>query len=369
MDVFGPLAFFEGKSLAARCGDKMKIWNVGIIGSGMIADFHARAVGDIENAKVAGFCDGGSGRAKKLAEKFGVRAFGNYEQIIESDEIDIVAITTPSGFHLEPCVAAAKAGKHVICEKPLEITLERCDAMIEAHKKSGTLLGGIFQSRFNDSLVPLKKAIAGGRFGKITYAGAYIPWWRPDEYYKDSWHGTWKLDGGGALMNQSIHTVDLLVDLMGPVESVQAYMGALGHDIETEDTSVAAVRFANGALGLIYGTTASYPGQTRRVEITGTKGTAVYLDNSFAVWQFAEQQPQDEEIIAKFGQVEGKTGGASDPAAIAYEGHTRNIKAFIDALESGNEFCLSDQESRKAVEVVLAIYKSSEQHKPVNIAG
>jgi len=347
----------------------MKIWNIGIVGAGMIADFHAKAVGDIENAKVAGFCDGGSGRAKKLAEKFGVKVFGNYQEMVESDDINLVAITTPSGFHLEPCVAAAKAGKHVICEKPLEITLERCDAMIEAHKKSGTFLGGIFQSRFNDSLVPLKKAIAEGRFGKITYAGAYIPWWRPDEYYKDSWHGTWKLDGGGALMNQSIHTVDLLVDLMGHIESVQAYMGALGHDIETEDTSVAAVRFVNGALGIIYGTTASYPGQTRRIEITGTAGTAVYLDDSFAVWQFAKEEPQDEEIRKKFGHVSNKTGGSSDPAAIAYQGHTRNIKAFIDSIESGRQFVLSGEESRKAVEVVLAIYKSAGQQRPVNIAG
>jgi len=347
---------------------KMKVWNIGIIGAGVIADFHARAVGDIENAKLIGFCDGGSGRAKKLGEKFGVKAFGDYEEMVVSDEIDIVIITTPSGFHLEPSVAAAEAGKHVICEKPLEITLERCDAMIEAHKKSGTHLGGIFQSRFNDCLVPLKEAIASGRFGKITYAGAYIPWWRADEYYKDSWHGTWKLDGGGALMNQSIHTVDLLVDLMGPVESVQAYMGALGHDIETEDTSVASVRFANGALGVIYGTTASYPGRSRRIEITGTAGTVVYLDDSLTVWEFAEEREEDEGIRKQFGEVVNK-GGASDPTAISYQGHRRNIQAFIDSLESGGEFVLNGEEARKAVEVVLAVYKSAGQQRPVNIAG
>ena len=337
----------------------MKTWNLGIIGAGVIADFHAKAIADIANAKLVGFCDGGSGRAKKLADKYNAKAFDDYQQMVDCSDIDIVTVTTPSGLHLEPTVAAAKAGKHVICEKPLEITLQRCDEMAEAHRKSGTLLGGIFQSRFNDSIVPLREAIKNNRFGKITYAGAYIPWWRADEYYKDSWHGTWKLDGGGALMNQSIHTIDLLIDLMGPVESVQAYAAALGHKIETEDTSVAVVRFANGALGVIYGTTASYPGQSRRVEITGTKGTAIYLDDSYAVWQFAEQKPEDEEILRKFGQTAGKSGGASDPTAIAYQGHKRNIEAFIDSLETGKPFILDAPQSRKAVELVLAIYKAA----------
>ena len=337
----------------------MKTWNFGIIGAGVIADFHARAIADIGNAKLVGFCDGGSGRAKKLAYKYNAKAFDDYQQMVDCNDIDIVTVTTPSGLHLEPTVAAANAGKHVICEKPLEVTLQRCDEMIKAHRASGTLLGGIFQSRFNDSIVPLREAIKNNRFGKITYAGAYVPWWRADEYYKDSWHGTWKLDGGGALMNQSIHTIDLLIDLMGPVESVQAYAGALGHKIETEDTSVAVVRFAGGALGVIYGTTASYPGQSRRIEITGTKGTAVYLDDSYAVWQFAEQKPEDKEILRKFGQTTGQDGGASDPTAIAYQGHKRNIEAFIDSLETGKPFILDAQQSRKAVELVLAIYKAA----------
>ncbi len=220
----------------------MKIWNFGIIGAGLIADFHARAIADIENAKLVGFCDIVSERAKKLAEKFDARVFKDYEEMVNSDQIDIVTVATPSGLHMEPTIAAAKAGKHVICEKPLDITLERIDAMVEAHQKSGTLLGSIFQSRFNDAVTPLREAINSGRFGVITYAGAYVPWWRSDQYYEGSWHGTWKLDGGGALMNQSIHMIDMLCYLMGPVESVQAFVGTLGHpQIETEDTGVAVV--------------------------------------------------------------------------------------------------------------------------------
>ncbi len=229
-------------------------------------------------------------------------------------------------------------------------------------------MGGVFQNRFTDAQTVLRKAINAGRFGVITYAGVYVPWWRTDEYYKDSWHGTWKLDGGGALMNQSIHMVDMLCDLMPPVESVQAYVATLGHpQIEAEDTAVAVMRFDNGALGIVYGTTASYPGQFKRFEITGTKGTVVYLEDSFTVWQFADEKPEDEQIRKQFGQVKGM-GGVADPAAISHELHTRNFKAFIDALESSKDFALSGIEARKAVELILAIYKAAKEQRIVKLS-
>ncbi len=345
----------------------MKTWNIGIVGAGLIADFHARAVNDIDNAKLIGFCDRGSGRASQLAGKYSCQAFVNYEEMVDADDIDILAIATPSGFHMEPTVAAAQAGKHVICEKPLEVTLQRIDAMIDAHDKAGTQLGGIFPYRFNDAMAPLRKAIDSGRFGVITYAGVYVPWWRTDEYYKDSWHGTWKLDGGGALMNQSIHMIDLLCDLMPPVESVQAYAHNLGHpQIEAEDTAVVSLRFISGAVGIIYGTTASWPGQFRRFEITGTKGAVVYLEDSFTVWQFAEETDADEQIRAKFGKISGG-GGVADPAAIDYENHTRNFKAFIDSLETGEEFSINGRQARKAVELIVAIYESAREQKCVKL--
>jgi UDP-N-acetyl-2-amino-2-deoxyglucuronate dehydrogenase len=344
----------------------MKTWNFGIVGSGLIADFHARAIGDLDNAKFVGCCDKIPERAAALADKYDAKAFDTYQDMVASDDIDVVTIATPSGFHLEPAVAAAEAGKHVICEKPVEITLDRIDAMIAAHEKAGTRLGGIFPYRFNDSQKVLREAINSGRFGTISYAGIYVPWWRTDEYYKDSWHGTWKLDGGGAMMNQSIHMVDMLCDVMPPIESLQAYTGAIGHDIETEDTAVAAVKYTNGALGVIYGTTASWPGQFRRFEIMGTKGTVIQVENSFTVWQFADEKPQDKEIRAKFGGITGG-GGVSDPAAITHDNHTRNFKAFLDALETGEDFWIDGAEARKAVEVILAIYQSAKEQKPVKL--
>jgi len=345
----------------------MNVYNFGIIGAGLIADFHARAIKEIDSAKLAGFFDTNSRHSKKLAEKYSVKSFESLNHVLADRQINAVSIATPSGAHMEPALAAAKAGKHVLCEKPLEVTLARIDAMIEAHQKSGTVLGGIFQYRFDDAIAPLKKAIDSGRFGRITCAGVYVPWWRSDEYYENSWHGTWKLDGGGALMNQSIHMVDLLCYLMPPIDSVQAFVATLGHpQIETENTATAAVRFAGGALGIIYGTTASWPGRLKRLEITGTKGTVVYLEDSFTTWQFADERSEDQKIREQFGNVKG-LGSVSDPAAISHENHKRNFQAFINSLAAGGDFDIDGYEARKAVEVILAIYKSAGEHKVVKL--
>ena len=336
----------------------MKIWKFGIVGAGLIADFHAKAIINLENASLIGICGSNPDKTRRLAEKYNCKTFENTEELMCADDIEIVVIATPSGAHLEPTIAAAQHRKHVICEKPLEISLERIDTMIEAHHLAGTKLGGIFNYRYHETVKYLKSAIDSGRFGTITYASVHVPWWRSDDYYKDSWHGTLKLDGGGALMNQAIHMIDLLQHLMGPVDSLQAYTATLGHSIEAEDTGAAVLRFKNNALGVIYGSTASFPGQFRRIEITGTKGTVIQVENSFKVWQFADQTEADNEIFNRFNQVEGG-GGVSDPGAIPFEPHAKNISAFIDALEFGKAFEINGQEARKAVEIVLAIYTSA----------
>jgi UDP-N-acetyl-2-amino-2-deoxyglucuronate dehydrogenase len=346
----------------------MKKWNFGIVGAGVIAGFHARAIGDLPNAKLAGVCDPVREKAAALADKFGCRVFKDYDEMARSGEVDVLTIATPSGLHLGPVVAAAENKKHVVCEKPLEITLERIDRMIAAHKKAGTLLGGIFQNRFKDAMQPLRQAAAEQRFGKITSAVVCVPWWRTDAYYTNTWHGTWKLDGGGALMNQAIHTIDMLCDLMPPVESVMGFADHVGHpQIETEDTAVAALRFTTGAMGLIYGTTASWPGRFMRFEITGTAGTAVYEEDSLTVWKFLNEKPEDKDIIARFGTVKG-TGGGSDPAAINYENHTRNFRAFLDALDKGADFEITGAEARKSVQLILAIYKSAQEKRLVKLS-
>ncbi len=287
----------------------MKIWNFGIVGTGLIADFHARAILSLENARLGGISGRSIDKAKKLAVKYGCEPYDDYKKMIADPRIEIIAIATASGFHLEPAVEAAKHGKHVICEKPLEITLKRIDKMIEAHDKAGTQLGGIFNFRYNESVKVLKEAIDKRRFGKLTYAAVYVPWWRNESYYTGSWHGTLDMDGGGAMMNQSIHMIDMLQYLIGPVKSLQAYSSTLVHDIEAEDTAAAVLKFKNKALGVIYGTTASWPGQFRRLEITGSKGTVIQVENSFKVWQFADEtlrgQGDPEEIRRDRGRGRG----------------------------------------------------------------
>ncbi|KPL17459.1 MAG: hypothetical protein AMS26_00655, partial [Bacteroides sp. SM23_62] len=187
-----------------------------------------------------------------------------------------------------------------------------------------------------------------------------------EKYYKDNWHGTWELDGGGALMNQSIHMIDLLQYLMGPLHSLSAYTATLGHSIEVEDTAVAILQFKNNALGVIYGTTASFPGQFRRLEITGTKGTVIMVENSFKVWQFADELKEDSDILEKFGEIEGG-GGVSDPAAIPFQPHAKNIAAFIHAIEKKQTFAIEGSEARKSVEIILAIYESAKTNKMIHI--
>jgi len=336
----------------------MKKWNFGIIGAGLIADFHAKAIDSLENAQLIGVCGTNQEKAKKLAEKYNCKVFKNHTELLKAESIDIVTIATPSGAHMEPVTEAAEKMKHVLCEKPLEISLERIDKMIAAHEQAGTHLGGIFNFRYDETTEIIKKAIDSGRLGQITYAAVYVPWWRNDAYY-EGWHGTWSLDGGGALMNQSIHMIDLLQYMMGDVKNIGAFTSNLGHpQIETEDTGVAILQFENNALGVIYGTTASYPGQNRRMEITGTKGTIVLVEDSLKVYEFAGSNQQDAEILQKYGAHEGGSGVA-DPAAISYLNHAKNISAFIAAIEEKRQFEINGQEARKAVRIILDIYDSA----------
>ncbi len=340
----------------------MRIWNFGIIGAGAVAEFHAKSIQYLENARLIGVCGSGSGRAEDLAKKYGCRVFPDYHAMLRNGEIDIVTIATPSGLHMEPAIEAAHYGKHVLCEKPLDISLERIDAMIVAHDKAGTRLGGIFNYRFAETTNFLKQAVEKGRFGVLSFASIHVPWWRSDEYYQHPWRGTLELDGGGAMMNQAIHMADMLQYIMGPIDTLQAYIATLGHNIEAEDTATAILRFKNKALGSIYGTTASFPGQPRRIEITGTRGTAILEDSNIKLWQFADETEEDTILRNKYAPT-GSAGGASDPSAIPFELHASNIAAFIEAVEGNHPFKIDGKEARKAVEIVLAMYRSAKENR------
>lgn len=341
----------------------------GIIGCGMIAEFHAAAIAELENAKLVAVSSRNEKNARKIADKYNVPWYQDYHELIKCNDIDIVSICTPSGAHMEPAVAAAEAGKHVVVEKPIEITLERVDKIIETCKRNNVRLCAIFPSRFSESVQLLKKTIDEGRFGTLTLVDCYNKWWRSQQYYDSGgWRGTWELDGGGACMNQAIHAIDLLQWFMGPVETIIAQTDTLCHErIEVEDTAVAVLRFRNKTLGVIEATTSVYPGLKRRLEIHGDKGSVVMEDDSFLMWEFAEKRPADEDIRRKFTPMSVTGHGAADPRAITHENHRRQLQNLVDTLDGKTELLVDGQEGRKAVEIILGIYQSAKTGKPVKL--
>jgi len=341
----------------------------GIIGCGMIADFHARAIADIRGAKLAACFDRVPAAADRLAESTGCKACHDLKEMLADPAVDVVTIGTPSGAHMEPAVAAARAGKHVIVEKPLEITLRRCDRIIDECRKAGVVLSSIFPSRFHEPSIEMKRAVDGGRFGRLTVGDAIVKWYRTQQYYDSgAWRGTWKLDGGGALMNQAIHSVDLLCWLMGPVREIRARTALLAHKrIDVEDVALATLEFENGALGIIEASTAIYPGYLKRIEIHGTAGSAVMEEEDLVKWDFAKKNRRDATIHKKMSQQKSGGGGAADPAAIGHHGHTRQFQDVLKAIKKGTSPSIDGPEGRRSVEVILGIYKAAETGRAVQL--
>ena len=343
---------------------------IAIIGCGMISEFQAKAIGALPDAYVAGFFDTVPEMARKRAAEFGGRAFATLNELAADPQVHAVSICTPSGTHMDPAVQAARAGKHVMVEKPIEITIERVDAIIRACREAGVTLGAIFPRRFQESSRALKDAIDRGRFGRIVLGDVYIKWYRTQEYYdKGGWRGTWKIDGGGALMNQGIHGIDLLQWLMGGIQEVRAFTATLAHErIEVEDTAVATVRFTNGALGAVEGTTGSWPGTKIRIEIGGSKGSVIMEDETILTWSFQDEEPADEEIRSKYGPRENVSGGgAGDPRAISFEGHRLQFEDFVRAIRTGSRPYCGGEDARAAVAVITSIYRAAREGRPVRV--
>jgi predicted dehydrogenase len=333
----------------------------GLVGCGMIADFHARAIGDIPGARLVACFDTVQASVERFAAAKGCRGYQRLDEMLADRDVTIVTVCTPSGAHMDPAVAAARAGKHVVVEKPLEITLERCDQIIGACDQAGVKLCTIFPSRFSAANRLVKDAIDAGRFGRLTLGDAYVKWWRTQQYYDSGgWRGTWALDGGGALMNQAIHNVDLLYWLMGDVAEIRGYTATLAHErIEVEDVAVASLRFRNGALGVIEASTAAYPGFAKRIEIHGDHGSVTVDQDDITVWQFDPETDADRAIREQFaGKSQGKAG-ASDPKAISHAGHAVQLTDFVQAIGRGTAPLVDGREGRKSVEIILAIYEAS----------
>jgi UDP-N-acetyl-2-amino-2-deoxyglucuronate dehydrogenase len=348
---------------------KSRGFGFGIIGCGMIANFHARAVGDIRGAKVVACYDAVPAAADRFAATQGCRAYHNLKEMLADPDVDVVTIGTPSGAHMEPAVAAAKAGKHVIVEKPLEITLARCDKIIRACETAGVKLSAIFPSRFHQSSIELKKAVDAGRFGRLTLGESYVKWYRTQAYYDSgAWRGTWELDGGGALMNQAIHSVDILTWLMGPVVGITAHTGLLAHErIAVEDTAVATLKFANGALGVLEASTAAFPGYLKRIEVHGSEGSAAMEEEDVVAWDFAKKVRSDAAVHARMAARVSTAGGASDPSAIGHHGHTEQFRDVLEAIRENRKPAIDGHEGRRSVEIILGVYKAAETGKVVKL--
>lgn len=329
---------------------------VGIIGTGAIAGIHAAAIKAIKNAELVAVCSSSPDRARKAEAKFGVKAYSDIQAFLTHTDLEVICICTASGRHLEPALAAAKAGKHLIIEKPIEVTLARADQLIEACQTHGVKLAVIFQNRFSSDYQKLKSAVEAGLFGKLLMGNAYVNWFRNEEYYgKSDWKGTIEIDGGGAFINQGIHTIDLLLDLMGEVDAVYAQVKTAYHQIEGEDLGVAIVNFKNGALGNITSATALYPGLPERIEIFGTEGSAILEAGKITQWEIkgSKSTKIESDVIS--------ASGAADPMAISGLLHQKQWDEFISSLETGDDYSVDGPTSRRSLELIRAIYISSKK--------
>jgi UDP-N-acetyl-2-amino-2-deoxyglucuronate dehydrogenase len=333
----------------------------GIVGPGMIGKVHAEAIQALPNARLVAVCGRQATKTQEFAARFGATAYTDYEQFLAHPGLQVVNLCTPSGSHAAEGCAAARAGKHVLTEKPIETTLAKADALIAACDEAGVKLGVIFQSRFLPAVQRIKRALEENRLGRLMLGDAIVKWYRAPEYYADSWHGTLALDGGGALINQAIHTVDLLRWLVGPVETAFALKGALRYpQIEAEDTLVASLRFQNGALGVVQAATSAKPGFKRRVEISGERGTIILDGDAISVWAI----DGEESAASNDAQL---TDGSANPAAISNEGHRLQIADMVQAILENRVPMIDGREGRLSLEVVEALYTSANEGRAVRL--
>lgn len=328
-----------------------------IVGTGSIAAVHATAIKAVPGAKLVAVHNPTVAKAEAFAAEFGGTAEATLGAVLARKDVDVICITVPSGLHGTIALQALEAGKHVICEKPLEITTARIDEMIRTADRAGRILAGVFQQRCTPAAQRLKHAVEAGRFGKLSLCSVHQKWWRNREYYTSSgWKGTAALDGGGALMNQGIHAIDLLQWLVGMPTSVVAQTRTRLHPIETEDTAVALLDFGGGAMGVIEAGTSCYPGSQMRLEIAGEKGTAVLENNMLIDWRFADQQPEDATVLTVGVRPGGS--GASDPKAIGSEGHRQVMADLVRAVRTNTAPMVPARQARNAVALIEAIYRS-----------
>jgi predicted dehydrogenase len=341
---------------------------IGIIGAGNISQTHVRAAQAIPGVTVSAVWGRSRDKAAQLAEPAGATPYDDFARFLSHRPMDVVAIGTPSGVHADQAIAAVERGLHVIVEKPVDTSLEQVDRLIAAADTAGVKVGVFFQDRLKPDIVRLQGLIASGALGTPILGSGRVKWYRPPDYYGGSrWRGTWALDGGGALMNQAIHTVDVLQWLMGPVARVSAHAATRLHRIEVEDTVAAAIEFTSGALGVLEATTSVYPGYPRRVEITGSEGTAIVEGDTLVALDLKNDLKNDPKNAPAATAVAGPSISASSPVVADASAHQRIVEDFIDAMRSNRAPVCDARSGRASVAIVQAIYRSAKEGRAIEV--
>jgi len=316
-----------------------------------VAWWQANAIKNMPEVAITACSSRTEANREAFAKEYDAKPFADYHELLAWDGVDAVSICTPSGTHADIAIDAAKAGKHVLTEKPIDVRLDKADAMIAACRDAGVKLQVVFPRRLAPGIPAAKKALDEGAIGTLVLAAARCQRWRKQDYFADSsWRGTWWGDGGGAMMNQGIHIIDLLVHLMGDVDSVTAKCDTMGHDIEVEDVAVVLLKFKNGAYGTIYATTCAYPDLHDGLEINGMTGT----------FRFGSGVTPD-----KMWQTEGLTPGLGEEPK--YKGHAAVFCDLVEAIREDRPVSIPGEEGRKGLEVILAAYESSQSGKEVSL--
>lgn len=333
----------------------------GIVGCGNIAGFHARALRDLDGVRIAACTDVSSKRARRFAQEWETTAYDALDRFLDAD-LDAISVCTPNGARSEIVLAAIERGIHVITEKPIEIDLGSIDAMIDAADRKGVTLGCIVQTRFGDAEQRLRELVDCEALGRLVLGEADVRWYRSQEYYDSgSWRGTWEFEGGGALINQAIHTIDLLQWYLGGVRRISGAAATLARRIEVEDTACAVLEFESGALGVVKGTTSIAPGFPRRLGLYGTEASAELVGEDLVLYD--GESPAGRVLVAD--RASGRTD--SDPLAFPYENHRRQLADFVEALREGRAPLVDGREARKPVEIILAIYRASRENAVVHL--
>ena len=338
----------------------------GVIGCGLVSDFHGKAINAVAEGVLVAAADALPERAEAFVEKYGGEAMPTIESLLAREDVDVVNVLTPNATHGENAIQAMQSGKHVIVEKPPEMTLAKVDQMLAVRQSAGVKLAVSLQVRLRKAIRAMKAAVEAGRFGRLVQGDAYMKWYRSSDYYAlDAWRSS-RAQGAGVTIQHAFHYLDLLHHLLGPVRKVQSWMWNAAHpEVPIEDTAVALFEFENGARGLLEASTALYPGTDIRIEVNGEKGTAITQGERITSWEFTDEEEEDDAIRSIGSEVtQTAAGGAAD---FAYFEHQYLIEDFIAAIREDREPYISVQAARHSLEIALAMYQSAETGEVVEL--